>query len=67
VKIPKTLPSPALRITVTKIPTFFDNHKHSGTSHRLAMTIQAVPAAACQIPIEISPVLRDLITVIFYY
>ena len=26
VKIPKTLPSPALRITVTKIPTFFDNH-----------------------------------------
>ena len=40
-----------LRITVTKIPTFFDNHKHSGTSHRLAMTIQAVPAAACQIPI----------------
>ncbi len=23
VKIPKTLPSPALRITVTKIPTFF--------------------------------------------
>ncbi|MFQ8787243.1 hypothetical protein [Ruminococcus sp.] len=44
-KIPKTLPSPALRITVTKIPTFFDNHKHSGTSHRLAMTIQAVPAA----------------------
>ena len=40
-----------LKMKIAVAGTGYVGHKHSGTSHRLAMTIQAVPAAACQIPI----------------